>query len=70
MNGLLPSLQCMWGGRCWQGEQGVQGLRSPVHATAAKTQHWPYLTGWQPNLLHLLRMSTLPIHAMGLIPSS
>lgn len=58
----------------WQvargGEHRGWGLCSPVHATAAKTQHWPYLTGWQPNLLHLLRMSTLPIHAIGLIPSS
>lgn len=54
----------LWG----RGDQRY--LLSPVHATAAKTQHWPYLTGWHPKFFHLLRISTLPIQAMGLIPSS
>lgn len=40
-----------------------------MQATAANTQHWPYLTALVPALLHSWRMGTLPVHRLGGTPS-
>lgn len=42
---------------------------SPVQATPANTQHWPYLTSLIPVLLHCWRIGTLPVHRYGATPS-
>lgn len=42
---------------------------SPVHATPANTQHWPYFTALAPELLHCRRIGTLPVHLLGTTPS-
>ncbi len=42
---------------------------SPVQATPANTQHWPYLTAFTPALLHCRRIGTLPVHRFGATPS-
>lgn len=43
-------------------------VNTPVHMTAANTQHWPYLTGLKPELAHIFKMSPLPVHALGFTP--
>lgn len=43
-------------------------FKSPVHMTAANTQHCPYLTGLWLDWAHFFKMSALPVHVDGWTP--
>lgn len=56
--------------RFWYRSDNWNHFKSPVHMTAANTQHWPYLTGLQLDWAHFFKMSALPVHLDGWTPFS